>query len=65
MTIWSPVATESVDIRLVFDQRISATDTWYLEAIALRFSPAATEYTNAWWLCGADVGIATGLMIVL
>jgi len=27
ITIWLPVATESVDIRLVFDQRISATVT--------------------------------------
>ena len=41
-TIWLPVATESVDMRLVLDQRISATLTWNLLAIADRSSPAAT-----------------------
>src|SRR5436309_9993499 len=28
ITIWSPVATESLEYRLAFDQRISATVTW-------------------------------------
>src|SRR5205807_2132676 len=65
MTTWSPVATESFEIRLLFDHRISATVTWYLVAIAVRFSPAATVYTTGVWLIGADVGIDTGLMIVL
>src|SRR5690348_7295871 len=65
MTSWSPVATASLEYRLLFDQRISGTVTWYLAAIADRSSPAATVYVNGWWLTGADVGIDTGLMIVL
>ena len=40
--IWSPVATTSLEIRLVFDQRIWLTLTWNLAAIAFKFSPAAT-----------------------
>ena len=50
---------------MVFDQRISATLTWYFVAIVFRFSPEATMYVKGWWLIGADVGIDTGLMIVL
>jgi hypothetical protein len=42
MTRWSPVATVSLDIRFVFDQRIWLTVTPYLAAIAARFSPGAT-----------------------
>src|SRR5438132_12027785 len=64
-TIWLPVATESVDMRLVLDQRISATLTWNLVAIAVRSSPAATVYMNGWRLTGAEVGIDTGLITVL
>src|SRR4029077_13612248 len=63
--IWSPVATTSLEIRLVFDQRIWLTVTWYLAAMTFRFSPAATVYMNGSWLIGADSGIATGLMIVV
>src|SRR6267143_2932497 len=65
MTTWLPVATESVDMRFVFDQRISATLTWNLVAIADRSSPAATVYANGWRLTGAEVGIDTGLITVL
>jgi hypothetical protein len=50
---------------LAFDQRISATVTWYRAAIIFKVSPAATVIMNGWWLIGADVGIDTGLMIVL
>src|ERR1700674_719787 len=65
MTICCPVATESLAIRFVFDQRIWLTVTPYLAAIAAKFSPAATAYVMGMRLMGAEVGIETGLMIVL
>src|SRR6266567_823820 len=49
-TPWSPVATESFEYRLEFDQRISATVIWKRKAIVFRLSPAATVYMNGEWL---------------
>src|ERR1700720_1534160 len=65
MTICWPGATESLAIKFVFDHRIWLTVTPYLDAIAARFSPAATEYVTGMRLMGAVVGIETGLMMVL
>src|SRR6267143_6639039 len=65
ITIWSPVETESFENRFEFDHRIWETVTLNLVAIESRLSPASTVYVNGWWLIGAELGIETGLMIVL
>src|ERR1700687_3024273 len=63
--IWSPVEMESSLNRFEFDQRIWDTVTPNLEAIESRVSPACTVYVDGWWLIGAELGIATGLLSVL
>ena len=65
ITIWSPVATTSLEIRLVFDQRIWLTVTLNLARDRLQGLAGGHRVGERRWLIGADSGMATGLMIVL